>query len=82
MVGAYVEETDIRDINAHKSYVSEDHQDIISTYDKLLCGSRNHLRAFVEQIESRTESSYDTQVPELDAEVRVILTSPKEQCGK
>ena len=81
-VGALVEETDIRDINAHKDNVSTKHQDIISTYDNLLCGSRNHLRAFAAQIESRSGSPYQTQVPELDAEVRAILGSDKETCGQ
>lgn len=81
-VGALVEETDIRDINTHKSHVSPEHQNIISTYDNLLCGSRNHLRSFVKQIENRTGQTYQTQVPELDSEVRAILSSPSEQCGQ
>ncbi|MCF6190786.1 MAG: DUF2202 domain-containing protein [Cocleimonas sp.] len=81
-VGAYVEETDIRDINTHKLHVSAEHQDIIATYDRLLCGSRNHLRAFAGQIENRTRSPYITQVPELAAEVSAILGSSKERCRK
>jgi len=80
-VGALVEETDIMDINAHKANVSLEHTDIISTYDNLLCGSRNHLRSFVKQIESISGTSYVTQVPALDAEVRAILNSPQESCG-
>lgn len=81
-VGALVEETDIRDINTHKSHVSTEHQNIISTYDNLLCGSRNHLRSFVKQIENRTGQAYQIQVPELDSEVREILNSDQEQCGQ
>jgi hypothetical protein len=80
-VGALVEETDIRDINAHLSHVSMDHQDIISTYDTLLCGSRNHLRAFARQIGNITGNDYIIQVPELTAEVQAILNSDKERCG-
>lgn len=80
-VGALVEETDIQDINTHKSHVSAEHTDIISTYDNLLCGSRNHLRAFVSQIESITGTTYITQVPELDAEVRAILSTSQERCA-
>jgi len=80
-VGALVEETDIRDINTHKSHVSSNHQDIISTYDNLLCGSRNHLRSFTQQIENLTGQPYVTQVAELDAEVQAILNSEKERCG-
>jgi len=81
-VGAFVEETDIRDINTHISHVSTEHTDIISSYESLLCGSRNHLRSFAKQIEDRTGSTYVTQVPELDTEVRAILSSDKERCGK
>jgi type IV secretory pathway ATPase VirB11/archaellum biosynthesis ATPase len=81
-VGALVEETDIRDINTYKSQVSLEHQEIIDTYDNLLCGSRNHLRSFAKQIESLTGSTYATQVPELDAEVKAILSSDQERCGK
>ena len=80
-VGALVEETDTRDINAHKDLVSTEHLDIISTYDNLLCGSRNHLRAFAKQIESLTGMSYETQVPELNTEVQAILASEQEQCS-
>lgn len=80
MVGALVEETDIQDINTHKANVSVEHDDIISTYANLLCGSRNHLRSFVKQIESISGTTYETQVPELDAEVREILSTPQESC--
>jgi hypothetical protein len=80
-VGALVEETDIRDINTHLSHVSENHQDIISTYSTLLCGSRNHLRAFARQIKNITGNDYIIQVPELTAEVQAILNSDKERCG-
>ena len=79
-VGALVEETDNSDINTHKALVSEEHQDIISTYEYLLCGSRNHLRAFAKNIENITEQDYVTQVPELDAEVQAILNAEMENC--
>ncbi len=48
-VGAAIEETDILDIE--EALERTEDQDIISTYENLLCGSRNHLRAFVRQIE-------------------------------
>ena len=47
-----------------------------------ICGSRNHLRSFVKQIENRTNNDYVTQVPELDAEVQAILSSDEERCGQ
>ena len=81
-VGALVEETDIRDIEAHKDLVSAEHQDIISTYDNLLCGSRNHLRAFAGKIEDITGQAYVTQVAELDTEVQTILSTNQEQCNQ
>ena len=79
-VGALVEETDISDINTYKALVSEEHQDIILTYENLLCGSRNHLRSFAKNIENITEQDYVTQVPELDAEVQAILNTELETC--
>jgi hypothetical protein len=48
-VGGAIEETDILDIQHAIERAS--HSDIIETYESLLCGSRNHLRSFVRQIE-------------------------------
>ena len=48
-VGALIEETDMRDIQVAIEVTL--HPDIVSTYESLLCGSRNHLRAFIRQIE-------------------------------
>jgi len=81
-VGALVEETDIQDINERKAEVAAENTDIISAYDNLLCGSRNHLRAFAKQIESLSGKSYVTQVPTLDTEVQQILGSAQERCGR
>ena len=49
-VGAAIEETDIIDIQ-HEIELTQ-HEEIISTYESLMCGSRNHLRAYVRQIEA------------------------------
>jgi hypothetical protein len=43
-VGALIEETDIRDIEAKKAVTDE--ADILTVYSSLLCGSQNHLRSF------------------------------------
>jgi hypothetical protein len=43
-VGALIEETDIRDIEAQKAVTDE--ADILTVYSSLLCGSQNHLRSF------------------------------------
>jgi hypothetical protein len=47
-VGALIEETDIRDINAKKAVTDE--ADILTVYNNLLCGSQDHLRAFNSQL--------------------------------
>jgi len=82
MVGALVEETDISDINAKKALVQPVHALIIQTYDNLLCGSRNHLRSFVTQIEAITGQPYTAQVPAVAGEVAAILAGAQEQCGR
>jgi hypothetical protein len=76
-VGALIEETDIRDINAKKAVTDE--ADILQTYDSLLCGSRNHLRAFNEQLLAQGV----TYVPQVitQAEWDAIANAPAETCG-
>jgi hypothetical protein len=76
-VGALIEETDIRDINAKKSVTDE--ADILTVYDNLLCGSRNHLRAF----DARLKALGVTYVPTVitQAEWDAIANSPSETCG-
>lgn len=49
-VGTTIEETDM--IAIQHAIDLAGHEDIISTYETLMCGSRNHLRAFVRQIEA------------------------------
>ncbi len=77
--GALIEEVDMEDI---QHAIEEAHlEDIISTYESLLCGSRNHLRAFVGQIESRG-IVYQAQVLSQE-EVDAIINSPIERdCGR
>ncbi|MBT8070232.1 MAG: DUF2202 domain-containing protein [Gammaproteobacteria bacterium] len=84
-VGAYIEELDIYDL--WEAIETTDEATLISTYDNLLAGSRNHLRAFVNQITSRgTEytAQYLTQeqvdaivgdydLPEADFEINAGL---------
>ncbi|HOO54615.1 MAG TPA: DUF2202 domain-containing protein [Methanothrix sp.] len=50
-VGAVIEETDIQDL---KDRLAEtDNEDITMVYESLMRGSRNHLRAFVNNLERR-----------------------------
>lgn len=84
-VGAYIEELDIYDL--WEAIETTDEATLVSTYENLLAGSRNHLRAFVNQITSRGadyEAQYLTQeqveaivgdydLPETDFEINVGL---------
>ena len=81
-VGALVEETDIQDIVNDMTLISADHQDILATYNNLLCGSKNHLRSFVKQIERTSGQAYVIQVPEIADEINAVLNSPQGQCGQ
>jgi hypothetical protein len=75
-VGATIEEVDMVDIQAAINRAETD--TIIELYESLLCGSRNHLRAFTSELANAGEP-YEAQF--LDAaEVEAIISSPREQC--
>lgn len=76
-VGCLVEETDIRDIEERKALVIGE-PDIVQVYDNLLCGSRNHLRAFNSQL-VKQEDVYKPTVLTPD-EWDAIALSPNESC--
>jgi hypothetical protein len=76
-VGAFIEAVDMRDIQA--AIDNSGHTDITQTYENLLRGSRNHLRAFVRTIEN-LGVVYEAQVlPQSD--VDAIVDSPIERGG-
>lgn len=77
-VGCLIEEKDIKDINDKKALVF-DEPDIVQVYDNLLCGSRNHLRAF----NSRLITEGGTYTPSIltQAEWDAIADSAQESCG-
>lgn len=77
-VGGLIEEKDMHDIQA--AIDRAQHEDIKKTYATLMCGSRNHLRSFAQNIEALTGSSYVAQILTQD-EVDEILASPMEKCG-
>lgn len=52
IVGAMIEETDIVDIQHAIDAVEAEHEHIITTYESLMCGSRNHLRSFIKQLDA------------------------------
>jgi hypothetical protein len=75
VVGCTIEELDIRDIEVAKTDVT--HGDITATYDALLLGSRNHLRAFYGRL-TNLGGSYTPQYVD-QATFDAIVSSPKEQ---
>jgi hypothetical protein len=77
-VGGLIEETDIRDITA--AVARSQHADITKVYETLMCGSRNHLRAFAQSVEIETGEPYVAQVLSQD-EVNQILAGETESCG-
>lgn len=77
-VGAEIEETDIIDL---KEVISQtDHPDIAATYESLMCGSRNHLRAFVRNINLQGEA-YEPLYLEDDEYEEIITSSMERDCG-
>lgn len=83
MVGALIEEVDMEDIQL--AIDATNRKDIKAVYEGLLCGSRNHLRAFVAQIES-DGLVYESQLYPDDAEwtafIESVINSPMERtCG-
>lgn len=74
-IGALIEEVDMEDIQLAIDVTN--HQDIKDLYETLMCGSRNHLRAYVGQIENRGDV-YKAQVLSQE-EVDAIVDSPMER---
>lgn len=76
-VGATIEDVDIRDLNNAKETTSRD--DLINMYEMLECGSRNHMRAFTGQLESRDE----IYVPQFISQESYdeIINGSHEHCG-
>jgi hypothetical protein len=77
-VGCLIEEIDIRDIESKKALVV-DEPDIIRVYDHLLCGSRNHLRAFNRNMVQQGEIYVPTVLGQANWDA--IANSPLEFCG-
>ncbi|MEW6765976.1 MAG: DUF2202 domain-containing protein [Pseudomonadota bacterium] len=76
-VGALIEEVDIEDLAVSIEISQQKYTDQV--YANLMCGSRNHMRAFVGEI-IKTEGSYTAQVLD-QATLDAIVNSPMELCG-
>lgn len=75
IVGATVEDLDIKDLN--ELLDQTDNADIIATYNNLNKGSRNHLRAYMRQIE-KNNGVYEAQFIS-DAEFNDIISAEQEK---
>ena len=78
-VGCLIEEKDIIDIEDKIQQVL-DEPDIVRVYDNLLCGSRNHLRAFNQALVTAGGVYDQPQFLSL-AEWTAIADSAQERCG-
>jgi hypothetical protein len=78
-VGGLIEEVDMKDIQSAIDRSTK--TDIDAVYEKLMCGSRNHLRAFAGAFTGLTGMPYEAQLLD-QAVVEAILTAPNEHCGR
>lgn len=76
-VGATIEDLDIKDIA--EMMTRTDDPAILSMYESLMCGSRNHLRSFFSQLENNG-AGYQPQFIS-QTEFDAIVGDPKETCG-
>lgn len=77
-VGATIEDLDIKDLEEFRAETAN--PDIIHVYNFLMCGSRNHLRSFVSQL-----NNYGvTYTPQFitQEEFDSIVAGDKEKCGQ
>lgn len=77
-VGATIEDLDIVDLEAFMEVTSN--TGIISVFESLQCGSRNHLRSFVGAIENSSET-YEPQYLSLE-DYNAIIDDTNERCGQ
>jgi len=77
-VGAIIEDLDINDLNILESRTTK--SDLLNVYASLECGSRNHLRSYIGQLELNNAE----YTPEFisTADFNEIINSSKEQCGR
>ena len=77
-VGATIEDLDIVDLEEFIEATSN--TSIISVFESLQCGSRNHLRSFVSAIEN-SNGTYEPQFLSIDA-YNEIIDDANERCGR
>ena len=76
-IGATIEDVDIKDLQDFLDITT--HLDLVAVFESLQCGSRNHLRSFIQGIENRGE----TYTPQFltQEEFDAIIASDQEQCN-
>lgn len=70
-VGATIEDVDIYDLVTLMENEAVDNEDVIAVFESLTKGSRNHLRAFVRNLD-RNEASYEAQYISEDMYTTII----------
>ena len=78
-VGATIEDLDLKDLAELRARLGDQDADILATVDVLACGSRNHMRAFSRQLDSRG-AHYTPQYID-EEQYASILASAHERCG-
>ena len=73
-VGATIEDLDINDIALMLEHT--ENADLITLYNNLICGSRNHLRSFSSWLNNEYSPSYISQ-----EDYNQIINSDKENCN-
>jgi len=77
-VGAIIEDLDINDLDDLESRTTK--TDLLNIYSKLKCGSRNHLRSYIDLLVSNG-FNYVPQYISLDT-FTDIINGTNEQCGR
>ena len=77
LVGATIEDLDINDLN--EFIENTNHLNIETMYNKLNCGSRNHLRAYIKNL-GNLNVSYDPQFISME-EFNSIINNTGEKCN-
>ncbi len=77
-VGATIEEVDIIDLE--RAIADTDNPDLVQAYSGLMCGSENHLRAFVRNLEQQTGETYTPQYLD-QAAYDAIMAGTTGSCG-
>jgi hypothetical protein len=77
-VGAIIEDLDINDLKLLATRT--DKIDLLSVYENLLCGSRNHLRSYINQLDLNNKEYSPGYIS--TEEFNDIISLSNEKCGK